>query len=175
MGNRLTAGGDYTLELKDDGNFVGEAAGQPGIQSPYGNFPEVLGPALNRLMPEGRLDSFQRHKVRLYGIYSQSLGRAGSIDLSPIWRLNSGRVYSLTAGIPIPAAQLARNPGYPANDISAGVRETVYFGDRGAYQYPGYGVVDFAATYAIPVWKSAAPWFKLRGLQRAEQPEADRV
>ena len=111
MADRLMAGGDYTLQIKDNGNFAGEAAGQPGIQSPYGDFPEILGPALDRLMPEGRLDSFQRHKLRVYGIYSQSLGRSGSLDLSPIWRVNSGRVYSLTAGLAIPAAQLARNPG----------------------------------------------------------------
>jgi len=161
IGTRLMAGEDYTLQIKDNGNFVGEAAGQPGIQSPYGDFAEILGPALDRLMPEGRLDSFQRHKVRVYGIFTQSLGRAGSVDLSPIWRLNSGRVYSLTAGLAIPAAQLARNPGYPANDISPGARETVYFGERGAYQFKGYGVVDLAATYAIPVWRSASPWFKV--------------
>ena len=161
MVDRLMMGGDYTLQLEDNGNFAGEAAGQPGIQSPLGDFPEILGPALDRLMPEGRLDSFQRHKLRVYGIYSQGLGRFGSLDLSPIWRVNSGRVYSLTAGIAVPAAQLARNPGYSANDISSASRETVFFGERGAYQFKGYGVVDLAATYAIPVWKTAAPWFKV--------------
>ena len=161
MADRGWLGVDYTLQLNDDGNFAGEAAGQPGIQSPYGDFPEVFGPALDRLMPEGRLDSFQRHKVRAYGVYSQTMGRFGSVDLSPIWRINSGRAYSLTAGMAVPAAQLARNPGYPANDISPATRETVFFGDRGAYFFKGYGVVDLAATYAIPVWKSAAPWFKV--------------
>ena len=161
IADRLMAGEDYTVQLEDNGNFAGEAAGQPGIQSPFGDFPEILGPALDRLMPEGRLDSFQRHKLRVFGIYTQPLGRLGSLDLSPIWRMNSGRVYSLTAGLALPAAQLARNPGYPANDISPGVRETVFFGDRGAYQFKGYGVVDLAATYAIPVWRSASPWFKL--------------
>jgi hypothetical protein len=161
VATRLTAGADYTLQLEDNGNFAGEAAGQPGIQSPYGDFPEILGPALDRLMPEGRLDSFQRHKLRAYGIYTQSFGRFGSLDLSPIWRVNSGRAYSLTAGMAVPAAQLARNPGYPTNDINPAVRETVYFGERGAYLFKGYGVVDLAATYAVPVWRSASPWFKV--------------
>ena len=160
MVDRIWMGVDYTLQLKDNGNFAGEAAGQPGIQSPYGDFPEILGPALDRLMPEGRLDSFQRHKMRAYGIYTQKMGRFGSVDLSPIWRVNSGRAYSLTAGMAVPAAQLARNPGYPVNDVNPAVRETVFFGDRGAYVFKGYGVVDLAATYAIPVWKSASPWFK---------------
>ncbi len=161
MADRLMLGGHYTMQIKDNGNFAGEAAGQPGIQSPLGDFAEILGPALDRLMPEGRLDSFQRHKLRVFGVYSQPFGRFGSLDLSPIWRVNSGRVYSLTAGLAVPAAQLARNPGYPANDISSAARETVFFGDRGAYQFKGYGVVDLAATYAIPVWRSASPWFKL--------------
>jgi hypothetical protein len=161
MADRLMLGAHYTMQIKDNGNFAGEAAGQPGIQSPYGDFSEILGPALDRLMPEGRLDSFQRHKLRVFGVYSQPFGRFGSLDLSPIWRVNSGRVYSLTAGMAVPAVQLARNPGYPTNDINPAVRETVFFGNRGAYQFKGYGVVDLAATYAIPVWRSASPWFKL--------------
>ena len=161
MADRAWLGVDYTLQLKDDGNFAGEAAGVPGAQSIYGDFPEIYGPALDRLMPSGHLDSFQRHKMRAYGTYTQPMGRFGSVDLSPIWRVNSGRSYSLTATTPIPAAQLARNPGYPTNDINPAVRETVFFGDRGQYFFKGYGVMDFAATYAIPVWKSAAPWFKV--------------
>ena len=161
MADRVWMGVDYTLQVKNDGNFVGEAAGVPGAQSVYGDFPEIFAPALDRLMPEGRLDSFQRHKMRAYGTYTQSMGRFGSVDLSPIWRVNSGRAYSLTATTPIPAVQLARNPGYPANDINPAVRETVFFGDRGAYFFKGYGLVDLAATYAIPVWKSASPWFKV--------------
>ena len=161
MADRAWMGVDYTLQVSDDGNFAGEASGVPGAQSVYGDFPEIFGPALDRLMPEGRLDSFQRHKMRAYGIYTQSMGRFGSVNLSPIWRVNSGRVYSLTATLPVPAAQLARNPGYPVNDINPSVRETIFFGDRGAYSFKGYGVVDLATTYAIPVWKSASPWFKV--------------
>ena len=161
MADRMWMGADYTMQVKDHGNFAGEAAGVPGAQSIYGDFSEVYAPALDRLMPYGRLDSFQRHKLRAYGTYTQSMGRFGSVDLSPIWRVNSGKVYSLTATTPVPAAQLARNPGYPTNDINPAVRETVFFGDRGQYFFKGYGVMDFAATYAIPVWKSAAPWFKV--------------
>jgi hypothetical protein len=70
-------------------------------------------------------------------------------------------VYSLTASIPVPQAQLARNPGYPANDINPLVRETVFFGERGGDEFKGYGVLDLALTYRIPVWKSVAPWAKV--------------
>ena len=157
----VTMGGDYTLQLRNHGNFIGETANQPGIPSVFGNFPEVFGPALDRLMPEGRLDGYQRHKLRVYGVYTQPFGRFGSLDLSPIWRVNSGAVYSHTARIRLTAAQLARNPGYPANDINRFVRQTIFFGTRGQYSFKGYGVLDLAATYRIPAWKSVAPWLKV--------------
>ena len=158
---RYTVGGDYTVQLRNRGSFAGEAASQPGIPSVYGNFPEVFGPALDRLMPEGRLDNYQQHKLRVYGVLMQPLGRFGAVDIAPLWRVNSGTVYSLTASIPVPQAQLARNPGYPANDINPLVREMVYFGERGAGQFKGYGVIDLAATYRIPVWRTVAPWAKV--------------
>jgi hypothetical protein len=161
LGARITAGGHYTMQIRNHGNFAGESAGVPGGSSIYGDFPEIYGPALDRLMPEGPLDSFQRHKLRMYGTYTQPMGRFGSLDLAPIWRVNSGLAYSLTASIPLPAAQLARNPGYPVTDISPAVRESVFFGERGENEFMGYGVVDLAATYAVPVWKSAAPWLKV--------------
>lgn len=159
--DRFMAGADYTAQLRNRGSFAGEAASQPGIPSVFGNFPEIFGPALDRLMPEGRFDNYQQHKLRVYGVLMQPLGRFGSLDVSPLWRVNSGTVYSLSAGMPVPQVQLARNPGYPANDINPFVRETVFFGERGANQFKGYGVLDLAVTYRIPVWKSVAPWAKV--------------
>jgi len=66
MNDRAWMGVDYTLQVKDDGNFAGEAAGQAGHPvALYGDFPEIFGPALESPeCPRGRLDSFQRHKVR---------------------------------------------------------------------------------------------------------------
>jgi hypothetical protein len=159
--DNLRVDGHYTAQLRNGGEFPGEAAGQPGIPSIYGNYPEVFGPALDRLLPEGRFDNFQRHKLRVATMYNQSLGRFGSVDVAPIWRVNSGGVYSLTATIPLPAVQRARNPGYPTADINATTRETVFFGDRGAQDFKGYGVVDLAATYSLTVWRTLRPWFKV--------------
>jgi len=118
--------GDYTLQLRNNGNFDGEAANQPGIPSIYGDYQEILGPAMDRYLPEGRLADYQRHKLRLYGTYSIGGGPLGVLDISPIWRVNSGRAYSLTAGIPVPAAQLARNPGYdcPGIPLNPGYRRS---------------------------------------------------
>ena len=156
-----TVGGHYTLQLRNHGTYAGEAANQPGIPSIYGNFVEVFGSAMDRLVPEGRLDNYQQHKLRVYGTYTQAFGRFGSVDLTPLWRVNSGGVYNLTASVPVTAAQLAGNPGYPAADLSAATRQTVFFGERGAGEFAGYGVMDFAATYSVPVWHSVQPWFKV--------------
>jgi hypothetical protein len=78
-----------------------------------------------------------------------------------MWRVNSGGVYSLTSVTRISAVQRALNPGYPATDISAATRETVFFGERGGYSFKGYGVMDLATSYNLAVWKSARPWVKL--------------
>ncbi|MEQ1572958.1 MAG: TonB-dependent receptor [Vicinamibacterales bacterium] len=160
MGDALSIGGNYTVQLRNRGNFIGEAANQPAASSIFGDYPEIYGPALDRLLPEGRLDNYQQHKLRLYGTYTQIFGRFGSLDLSPIWRVNSAAVYSLSAAMTLTSVQLARNPGYPSNDVNPSVRQTVFFGERGQYDFKGYGVLDLAATYRIPVWKSAAPWLK---------------
>jgi outer membrane receptor protein involved in Fe transport len=161
VGDNLTVNGDYTLQLRNHGTFAGEAAGQPGIPSVFGDFPEILGPASDRLMPEGRLDNYQQHKLRVYGTYTQGLGRFGSVDVSPLWRVNSGGVYSLTASVPVTAQMLARNPGYATADINASSRRTVFFGERGASDFKGYGVMDLAASYNLAVWRALRPWFKV--------------
>ena len=162
--SNIRLNGEYTLQIKNNGNFDGEAANQPGIASLFGDYPEVLGPALDRYLPEGRLADYQRHKLRVYGTYTLGDGTArfGTLDVSPIWRVNSGQVYSIFAdGVPLSAVQLARNPGYPANDINTSTSERLYFGPRGVGDFKGFGLLDLALTYGVPVWKSARPWVKV--------------
>jgi hypothetical protein len=161
VASNMTFGAHITVQLKNDGNSNVEAANQPGVTSVYGDYPEILGPALDRYLPSGKLADFQRSKLRVYGTYTQKMGRFGSLDLSPIWRVDSGRVFSYSAAsVPLTAIELARNPGYPANNINANTAYTLFFGDRGIGQFPGYGLLDLAGTYSIPVWKSAKPWIK---------------
>jgi hypothetical protein len=72
--------------------------------------------------------------------------------------VNSGQVYSIYAdGVPLTPIELARNPGYPANDINANVAERLYVGPRGVRDFKGYGLLDLALTYGVPIWKSARP------------------
>ena len=158
----MNLGAHYTVQLKNEGNSNVEAANQPGISSVFGDYPEILGPALDRYLPEGRLNDYQRHKLRVYGTYTRKMGRFGSVDLSPIWRVDSGQVFSYSAAsVPLTAIELARNPGYPVNNINSSTSQTLFFGERGVGDFKGYGLLDLAATYTIPIAKAARPWVKV--------------
>jgi hypothetical protein len=160
--SNVSFGAHYTLQIRNQGNANAEAANQPGITSILGDYPEITGPSLSQYLPDGRLADYQRHKLRVYGTYTQSIGRFGSVDVSPLWRVNSGQVFSYIArSVPFTAIELARNPGYPANDINPSVANDVFFGDRGVGDFKGYGLLDLSATYSIPVWKTARPWIKV--------------
>jgi hypothetical protein len=67
--DNLQVEGHWTIQLRNEGNFEGEAANQPGISSSVGDYPEIL--VEDRNFPVGRLNDFQRHKVRLWAIYTQ--------------------------------------------------------------------------------------------------------
>ncbi len=153
--------GHWTVQLKNEGNFEGEAANQPGIGSVLGDYPEIL--VENRNFPMGRLDDYQQHKVRLWSIYQLDLGRFGAFDMAPIWRYNSALTYSLVANsVPLSAVQRANNPGYarlPGSGTNGS--QTLFFGERGSQEFAGYGLVDLAVTYRVPVWKTLKPWVKL--------------
>ena len=58
--------GAWTVQLRNEGNFEGEARNNPGVSSAAFDYPEAT--PENRYFPFGRLDDFQRHKVRLWGI-----------------------------------------------------------------------------------------------------------
>lgn len=158
----FTYGAHYTLQMRNKGNNGGEAPNQPGLSSLFGDFPEIYGPAIDRYQPYGNLADFQRHKLRVYGTYTQKMGSLGAVDISPIWRVDSGRTFSYSAAsVPLSSIELGRNPGYPTNDINSSTSNTLFFGDRGIGQFAGYGVMDFAATYTIPIWKTLRPWIKV--------------
>lgn len=156
--SRLSLEGHWTFQLKDDGTFEGEFGNQPAQESPVGDYPEILSRARN--YPTGHLNDYQRHKARLWVIYTQPLGRFGSLDLAPLVAINSGLTYSLAqTNVPLSDIQLERNPGYA--ELPGGGVQTLYFGDRGSQFFKGYGVLDFSTTYSIPVVRSARPYFKV--------------
>jgi hypothetical protein len=148
----LTLNAHWTVQLKNDGNFEGETPNPAG--SVFGDYPEML--SLARSAPVGRLDDFQRNKVRVWADYRADLGRLGSFTVSPLYRYNKARTYSLVLnGQPLSAIQAARNPGYAGRPT-----QQVFFGERGSQSFEGFAMVDLAVTYGIPVWRSAQPWIK---------------
>ena len=152
--------GNYTLQLKNDGTFTGEAQNQPGISSAYGDFPVAGLPTIyTRGLPDGHLYDFQRSKLRAWTIYTMNLRNAGRLSLSGLVRGDSGLTYSLVASsVPLTAIQtsLLDAAGYPDAPSS----QNVYFGDRGSQFFPGVALFDTSINYDIPVYKTVRPWLK---------------
>lgn len=156
----LSVAGQWTVQLRNNGNFEGESANSPAVPSIIADNPEMF---VERDFPMGRLDDFQRSKVRMWASYSLGLGQAGRLDLAPMYRYNSARTFSYVATVAMSAQQLANNPGYARPPAS----QTLYFGDRGAGTFAGYGLVDLATTWSVPVWRAVSPWVKLEMLNLA--------
>jgi outer membrane receptor protein involved in Fe transport len=159
FGPALSLSGQWTVQLQNDGTFEGESSSGPAQPSLIGDYPEIYVAA--RSFPDGRVDDFQLNKVRMWANYAVRLGRFGSLDVAPLYRFNSGRTYSLVAaGVRLSAQQLARDPGYADLPPS----QSIFFGARGAQSFEGYHLVDLAATYSVPVWRSLRPWVKMEVL-----------
>jgi hypothetical protein len=154
----LAVAGQWTVQLRNNGNFEGESANNPAVPSIIADYPEIY--VASRDFPMGRVDDFQRSKVRLWATYGFGLGAFGRLDVAPMYRYNSGRTFSYTTTYAMTPAQTASNPGYARIPTS----QTLYFGDRGAGSFAGYGLVDLATTYEIPVWRTLSPWFKVEVL-----------
>ena len=158
FGGNLTVNGHWTVQLRNHGNFEGEAANNPAIGTVIGDYPEIYVPERN--FPAGRLDDFQRHKVRVWASYGLSLGSFGRVDVAPMFRLNSARTYTLAAAVPFSAQQTARNPGYARLPTS----QAIVFGTRGEHGFEGFHLVDLSVNYSVPVWQSLRPWVKVEVL-----------
>ena len=148
--------GSYTVQITNEGNFEGEATSQPGVTSAAFDYPEVT-PA-DRFFPLGRLDDFQRHKLRVWGIYNLDIGGAGMVDIGGIWRYNSGLTYSIRTNITATATQTAILSGLGYVDGPS--QRAVYFKGRGTENFDGYGLFDLSVNYSIPVWDTLSPWIK---------------
>ncbi|HEX6973793.1 MAG TPA: hypothetical protein VF147_05290, partial [Vicinamibacterales bacterium] len=111
FGTTLDLQAQWTVQIENDGTFEGESANNPAIPSIIGDYPEIY--VASRSFPDGRVDEFQRHKVRAWATYTLDMKRYGSVDVAPLYRYSSPRTYSLVAsGVPLSAIQIARNPGY---------------------------------------------------------------
>jgi hypothetical protein len=155
--NRWVVNGQYTIQLMNDGYYEGEATNQPGSTSRIGDYPEIYN--AQRFFPDGRLQDFERHRLRAWSIYNFGLGRLGDLSVSGLWRYDSPQVYSLRAlSQPLTTVQrdILKAVGYP----DAPDNSSVYFGPRGSEEFAGYAMVDANISYNIPVVGSVRPWVK---------------
>jgi hypothetical protein len=153
----LDVNGHYTLQIRNHGNYEGEGTNLPGNTSVIGDYPEAT--SEERHYPFGRLQNFQRHKLRFWTIYNLGLGWAGNVGLSGLWRVDSGGVYSLVhVNRAASASQntITTDAGYPEGLGS----RTVFFGGRGTEEFEGYGLFDASINYNVPVFRTVAPWVK---------------
>jgi TonB dependent receptor len=75
--DRWVVEGHWTVQLMNEGNTEGELSNQPGVPSFYGDYPEVFN--ATRHFPTGRVNDFQRSKIRLWTIYTLGLGKYGDV------------------------------------------------------------------------------------------------
>jgi hypothetical protein len=151
--------GHYTLQLKNDGNYEGEQTNQPAYVSIIGDYPEAF--SADRNYPYGRLQDFQRSRLRAWTIYTLPMNKAGALSLSGLWRVDSARVYSLVARNQAITAQqraLLAAAGYP--DVPSANGNHVFFAPRGSEMFKGYGLFDASINYDIPVFRTLRPWLK---------------
>jgi hypothetical protein len=177
--DRWKLAGNYTYQIKNEGNFVGEATNQPVLTSAIDNYPEMFN---GRNISYGRLPSYQEHKVRLWSTYGFEFGRAGGLNLGLLLNYDSGTAYSLEAAdFPLTAQQAALNPGYAGDPTDD---NHIFFGDRGARLFGDAATADLAAIYALPIYKRLEVWIKgevrnllnddsLIGFDTTIQPDTD--
>jgi outer membrane receptor protein involved in Fe transport len=153
--NDWYVGGHWTVQLKNEGNFEGEAGNQPGNYSIIHDRPEFYSAA--RHYPTGRFDDYQQHRARVFTTYDLQLGKAGTITTGATFRYDSALTFSLfTNNVAITPQQLARNPGYARPPTV----QTLFYAERGSEEFNPSYLFDFSLYYEIPVYKTARPFFK---------------
>ncbi len=141
---------NYTYEIENDGNFVGEG----GASSIFGNQPELYDP--ERHYPTGHLPGFQEHRVRVFSSYTLPMS-FGDVNLGLAYFYDSPRtfIYGFARSGFTPA-QIARDPGYARRPAT----QFVFFGELGAGEYEDTHSLDLAISLGVRVWRSVEPFFK---------------
>ncbi|HXG90224.1 MAG TPA: TonB-dependent receptor [Vicinamibacterales bacterium] len=154
----IVANAHWTMQLKNDGNFQGEGTNSPSISSLVGDRPELYNK--DRHFPEGRLNDFQRHKVRAWATYGLNLGFLGRADLSPLYRYDSATTFSYFAtGVAL--TDIQRAAGQAAGYARLPSTQTLFFGERGRGKFDGAHLLDLALNYQIPIFKTIGPFLKV--------------
>jgi hypothetical protein len=157
VSDKVSMWAHYTMQLKNEGNFEGEAANQPGNYSIIDDRPEII--SEQRHFPGGRLAQFQRHKVVAALNLGQTLGRAGTVNLGLGYRYDSPLTFSfLSASVPATATQ--RAAATAAGYAGVFTSQTIYYEGRGTGEFEAAHLVSLALNYDVPLWKSVRPYVK---------------
>ena len=155
----LLLNGSWTIQLTNEGNFDGEGVNTPATPSVYGDWPEVT-PA-DRFHPWGRLDDFQGHRLRVWGIYTLGMGAFGDLDIGGFWRYDSAENYSLASSsfrVTDEQQAILDELGY----VDGPTSRTLYYSEgRGSELYNGSGRFDLSLHYDVPVRGRFRPWVKI--------------
>jgi len=162
--------GHYTVELKNEGNYLGEGSNTPGTSflsnspSVIGNYPEAFNVARN--YPVGNLPNFERSRVRIWSIYNFNVG-GGDLQVSGLWRYDSPTTFSLAArnqALTGTQVGLMTAAGYPEAGNLAALGPLsgnhVFFNTLGSESFSGYGLLDFSLNYGVPVYRELRPYIK---------------
>jgi hypothetical protein len=156
LADRWTLDGNLTWQIKNEGNFEGEAANQPASSSVIGDYPEIRSEFQH--YPTGRLASFGDYKARIWTNYSLDLRRAGSLNLGLLANWDSGGVTSTTSNLPLTPTQVAilAENGY----VDQPTNQTIYYGTRGDLEFDDSLSIDLSINYQLPIWKDLRLWLK---------------
>jgi hypothetical protein len=151
----VDVGGNYTLS-RTWGNFDGEStnAATTAFARYYAEYSEAK---WNR--PVGDLNLDQRHRLRLWGTYSRSLGASGgTLTLGMIEQMGSGTPYGALGTID--TKPFVTNPGYSNPDGGRTALWDYYFTARDAFHTEATYRTDLALNYAIrPLTRGGAEIF----------------
>jgi len=148
--NKWNVGGNYTYSFTE-GNYEGEANGQPAIGSIIGNYPNNLVPDL--AYPYGYVLSDVRHKFRGWGMYKIDFGGAGRLTTGGILSYRSGSAYSHTGRVDAGTDPSPDYSGAPST-------YTAFFGGRGSQRFNGFWSLDTTVRYDINFWKDLGAYVK---------------
>lgn len=149
--------GNWTYQLKNEGNFEGEGQNTPGISSTFGDWPGLF--VGSRHFPTGDLDDYQEHKIRVWSTHVLGMGRFGQLATTVLANYNSGTAFSFADSIDMPfTPEQAEILSF--YDSSPGGSQTVFFGERGAGEFDDALTFDLGLLYEIPVWKRLGAFVK---------------
>jgi hypothetical protein len=140
--DRLTLGGNYTWSTLK-GNFGGETGGSGPVASGVYTYPEYK--AYAQYNPNGYLQSDQRNRARIWGIWDLVNTKHNRLSVSLMESYASGTPYQATGSITI--RPYVTNPGYLTPPSSV----TYYFSQRGAFRFDDITRTDLSFNYAFVV------------------------